>query len=60
MERLRFGWVFPTEADFGDFDPLTLEFNTLDIQKAHPFVKLSLLSYSISQSVANYGLYPDQ
>jgi len=54
--RFSFSWDFPTEPDFGDFDPLTLNLNTLDTQKAHPCAKQNILSHSTSKSVENCGI----
>jgi len=53
FETFSFWWDIHTAPDFGDFDPLTLNFNTLDTQKAHPCAKRSLLSHNTSKSVAN-------
>jgi len=52
----RFGWDFPTELDLGDVDPLTLNFNTLDTQKAHHCAKPNFSSHGMSISVANCGM----
>ena len=54
--RFRFGWDFPTGAVFGDFEPLRVNCNALDTQKAHPYAKPRLLSHDTSKSVANCGL----
>jgi len=47
----RFGWDFPTGPDFVDFDPLTLNFNILDTQNAHPYAHPYANSMSFGQSL---------
>jgi len=39
-----------------NINKITLNFNTLETQKAHPYAKWSLLSYNTSKSVVNCGL----
>ena len=51
-----FGQNFHRGSSFGDFDPLKTNYNTCDIQQAHPHTKPHLLGHHTSKSVANCGL----
>jgi len=60
LRTFSFGWDFTTETDFGVFDPLTLNYITLDTQKAHSYAKRCLLSHSITKSVENCVMQADR